>query len=122
MKYKITKGRIDDFIYKYINEKFPKEDMNVVFFDELPYGTVYLKKHGENPRIDIALTYYKPEYFEYSNPEMSEDAPYLIVQDSDFLNQMNELFGEIWHPIFEKWYGDNFKFPVNTFVYESEII
>jgi hypothetical protein len=43
-----------------------------------------------------------------------------FTSDSSFGNRMDNMFGPLWRPVFEKWFEDNFPdLPVNKFFYNE---
>lgn len=115
--YKISKERLDNVIYKYIDDKFP-EDKIVVKpnIGGSAYTEILLKRDFANL---LCFVYFTKEYFEKSGQyETSKKAPTLQIQDWKFLEDMNDIFSDYWKPIFEKWFNDNFKMEVKTFLYE----
>jgi hypothetical protein len=37
-----------------------------------------------------------------------------VINDTGFVHEMDDLFGNKWRPIFIEWFEDNFHTPVKT--------
>jgi len=125
MKYVITESKLNSAIYDYIDNLFHDgkkiemvkntrtdddtlEDVEVV-------GAYDFFHKGE----DELFTWTGKEYYDRPHnksvwSKWKELAPILEILDYRKLDTLNNMFGDLWRPIFIKWFEDNFSLPVKT--------
>ena len=124
MKYIITENRLNNYILKYIEEKYP--------IDKINYGEGYDDDGNlDSSAYDFYFTDYDPDeydgtifrwygkdYWEGDNDEILrhriERSPMLYFEDSHEPKKLDKMFGEYWKPVFKKWFYDNFGLEINT--------
>lgn len=125
MKYVITESKLNYAIYDYIDNLFhdgkkiemvknTRTDDDTL--DDVEVARAYDFFHkGE----DELFTWTGREYYErlYNKSVWNkwlELAPILEILDYRKLDTLNNMFGDLWRPIFIKWFEDNFLLPVKT--------
>ena len=133
MKYIINNKKLFYLIYKFIDSGLNSDG-------QMFYNIGYDYNNDEETE-DILwfynlknssweFEYYKPEWYTRiingKTREIDSTTNYWLPltplirfeDESIFVQRMNNFFGEMWHPVFEKWFEDNFpELPVKTFVY-----
>lgn len=133
MKYIITNNQLFDSIYSYIDSSL--NEYNTLTYssgfdydvDDYVADLEWFYIEGED---DWVFEYVHPEYW-INKPKLNhrtddwlksklEMSPMLEFSQSFwFLDRMNSIFGDIWKPVFEQWFTNNFpELPKpKTFVY-----
>ena len=134
MKYIITESKLDQVIYDYLDELFAAGNGNT---DILTLQTIDVDNEdvegsydfvnddyyeGDNQEYLFSLTtaeYYKtihPKYITQHELEtLSNESPIVGIYDKDKLNQLNSYFGELWGPVFIKWFEEHTGLKVHGF-------
>lgn len=133
MKYIITNNQLFDSIYSYIDSTL-NEYNSLTYSSGFDYDVddyvsdlEWFYIEGED---DWVFEYIHPEYWngkarKNHRPESwlkhkIETSPILEFSQSFwFLDRMNSIFGDVWKPVFEQWFTNNFpELPkVKTFLY-----
>jgi hypothetical protein len=130
MKYILDNNQLFKSIYNYIDSTLN----NMWYGPGYDYG-----RDGETEDLiwfytkdneDWEFQYFTPEWYtrtfdgetrehESLNDRWLPHTPFIeFSTDSSFKQTMDNIFGEVWHPMFEKWFSDNFPdFNVKTFFY-----
>ena len=127
MKVLITKNKVYDSIYNYIEDTF--DVSNIDYFhpttwnddeyddEENPYIREYFYHiyEGDYDENGMAFIYIQKEYYveKHSNMSFINQSPILIVTDYEKLTRM---FGNRWIEPMKVWFKNNFKLPVKTIV------
>ena len=120
MKILITENKLNDFILKYIGEKYPvdKINYNENYDDEgNPDDTSYVF-YPSSTDYRAIFRWYGKDYWKGDNDEILRDriekSPMLYFEDSREIAKLNKMFGKHWKPVFKKWFYDNFKLEIKT--------
>lgn len=113
MKIIITENRLNNVILKTIEGVYDPETIRMEpLFDEDEQvdenALTYRYDDGE-----LVFMVYFEDYFIYGS-KLSEICPLLVINDTGFVHEMDDLFGNKWRPIFIEWFEDNFHTPVKT--------
>ena len=132
MKYIITESKLEQAIYDYLDELFSAENGNTEIHK--------LKSLDEDDKdIDNAYDLVNDDYYDGDNQDylfswtgrefydnekrknyMSKGiklidlAPIVEIHDENKVRTLNSMFGEMWKPIFNKWFKDKVNLPVKT--------
>ena len=125
MKYLITESKLNSAIYEYIDQLFhegkkiemvkhtrPDDDT----FEDVEVEDAYDFFHkGE----DDLFTWTGKEYYDrpFNSSLFSkwlELAPIVEIVDYEKVDVLNNMFGNLWRPIFIKWFEDLFSLPIKT--------
>ena len=122
MKYVLTNKQLFDSIYSYIDSSL-NEDDTLTYSEGFDYDIddyvsdlEWFYIEGED---DWVFEYIHPEYWNGKARKKHRPADWLksklemspILEFSQsfwFLDEMNNMFGDIWKPVFEQWFVDNF--------------
>lgn len=134
MKYLIPEEKLFNFIYKYIDEELTEDNLcweydpyeydenHVDYKDTINF---YGDKYETGEQDDFTFIYVKKEYYERLKKKHNdwaldwiEKAPILDFVDKRLRNRYDNIFGEFWKSVFEKWFENNYpQFPVKTYNY-----
>jgi hypothetical protein len=115
MKYIINESKVSDSIYNFIDKMFDTDYINY-FHPEDDYGdgnddpnscVFYFNDYGDE---DSVFKWYGKEYWsEYTHEglEFKKKSP-MIQVDEPYYSRLDNLFGELWKPIFLKWFNTNY--------------
>jgi len=126
MKYIITESKLNSAIYDYIDNLF-KEGKQIhmvkhiaradddTLSDEEVEGAYDFFHKGE----DELFTWTGREYYErpYNKSVWSkwlELAPVVEIVDYGKLDALNNMFGDLWRPVFITWFENTFSLPIKT--------
>jgi hypothetical protein len=122
MKIIITENQlnnIEQHIYDYINELYDVDNINYVEqelydFDVREYVmsddiNFYNGDYSDGETIFIL---YKEGYERIRDGKILE-GPVLFIEDEDKIELLNQ-FGNLWKPVFKKWFKDNFDYEFKT--------
>jgi hypothetical protein len=112
MKIIITENRLNNVILKTIDVAYDPKKMYVEPLldanDNDENALTYRYDDGE-----LVFMVYFEDYFIYGS-KLSKKCPLLVINDTGFVHEMDDLFGNKWRPIFIEWFEDNFHTPVKT--------
>ena len=137
MKYLITESKLEQAIYDYIGSLFESENGNTEI-----HMLESIDEDGN--KIDGAYDFVNDDYYEGDNQDylfswtdkkyyellapnyitqdemerLSKNAPNVEIYDDNKVMTLNSMFGEMWKPIFIKWFENKVKLPVKT-LYDS---
>lgn len=122
MKYIITESKLNSAIYEYIDHLF-KEGKQIHMVkhttpdddDEEVAGAYDFFHKGE----DELFLWTGEEYYErpYNKPawtKWKELAPVVEIVNYQKLDSLNNMFGDLWRPVFIKWFENTFSLPIKT--------
>jgi hypothetical protein len=122
MKIIITENQlnnIEQHIYGYINELYDVDNIHYVEtelydFDDREYVmsddiSFYNGDYSDGETIFIL---YKEGYERMRDGKILE-GPVLFIEDEDKIELLNQ-FGDLWEPVFKKWFKDNFDYEFKT--------
>ena len=120
MKILITENKLNDFILKYIEEKYPVDRINYnenYDDDGNPVYTSYVFYFADDADYAI-FRWYDKDYWKGDNKEILRDriekSPMLSFEDSREIAKLDKMFGKHWRPVFKKWFYYNFKLEIKT--------
>lgn len=125
MKIIITENRLEKTIIGMIENYYDASDIVGVDSDGDRVDSwdnediiIYRNEKGEG---DTVFYWYSQDYFEpqrFANSTINERfkklTPLVTINESFFRDEMDEVFGDIWVPVFRKWFQDKFNVPVKT--------
>ena len=122
MKVIITENRLNDFILKYIEEKYPVDEINhTEGYDDLgnPDDSSYTFYVGDYDEAETLFRWYSKDYWEGDSVAArlrAEESPILSFDDWDNYHHLDSMFNEHWKPVFKQWFYDNFGLEIKTIV------
>jgi hypothetical protein len=125
MKVIITENRLNDFILKYIEEKYPVDKINYTEGyddDGNPDDSSYIFYFGDyDSDVDdgTIFRWYSKDYWEGDSVAArlrAEESPILSFDDWDNYHHLDSMFNEHWKPVFKQWFYDNFGLEIKTIV------
>jgi|688.fasta_scaffold38640_5 hypothetical protein len=127
MKYLITESKLNSAIYEYIDQ---------LFHEGKKIEMVKHTRHGDDTDEDVEVEvegaydfFHKgePDLFTWTGKEYydrpynsslfskwSELAPIVEIAAYEKVDTLNNMFGDLWRPIFIKWFEDLFLLPIKT--------
>ena len=134
MKYLITESKLDDVIYNYIDEMFAaengstkihklesinREDGGII---ENLYDIVNDDYYGNEG--DYLFTWVGKKYYENHDDQsfggrFVDEAPIVEINDGDKVRNLDSYFGNLWRPVFIKWFEDKVNLPIKTLYPQS---
>jgi hypothetical protein len=139
MKYIIPQEKLFWSIYEYIdyelrgNHIYWEYDMdyNNSEFEETSHIVDFM---GDDYRDDTNryFSYIKKEYYEMLEKDgyitaqefvtnFMHRAPLLSFSGNPFWDKLKDMFGDLWRPVFKKWFETNYpEFEVKTFIFPGE--
>ena len=115
-------NEIEKHIYEYIGELFPTSDMSYGSIEEYDYLTREYSQNDDKITFysggfadgEILFIYYTKDYWngEELKEKMGETISIFQYKDMSKLEQ----FGNLWQPVFKKWFMDEFELPIKTFL------
>lgn len=133
MKYLITESKLEQGIYDYLDELFAAENGNTEIhklksIDEDgkeidgAYDLVN-DDYYDGDNQDYLFSWTDNEYYESLTPNyitqreldsLIEKTPIVEMHDKNKVMMLNSIFGEMWKPIFNKWFQDKVNLPIKT--------
>ena len=125
MKYLITESKLNSAIYEYIDQLFhegkkiemvkhtrPDDDT----FEDVEVEGAYdfFHKGKDDLFIWTGKEYYDRPYNSSLFSKWSELAPIVEIDAYEKVDTLNNMFGDLWRPIFIKWFEDLFSLPIKT--------
>lgn len=118
MKYIINENKLTKVIENYLDNTFDLEDLNwssIHDDDGNPTDDAYEFYNGDYFDGDTVFRLYNKSYWSDENDFRVKSSPILMFErDSDYQN-LNNMFGDKWKPIFINWFKKNFGFDIKTF-------
>jgi hypothetical protein len=118
MKIIITENKIESAIIKYLNTHYNVDEIHWNPFhddDGDPTDDAIEYYSGDYFENDYGpFTLYKESYWVWDDSPNKELSPLLIIEDKNFYQSLNSMFGNRWEPVFKKWFEDNFGEKIKT--------
>ncbi len=125
MKYTITESKLNSAIYEYIDQLFHNgynirmEAAEDEDGDPIEYAYDFIQENGG---FGFLFTWTGKEYYEKEGNEnvtsfgkrWIDYAPVVEISEDEIIDQLKGMFGDMWVPIFKKWFMDTFSLPVKT--------
>jgi hypothetical protein len=133
MKYLITESKLEQGIYDYLDELFSSENGNTEIHklksidedgNEIDgaYDLVN-DDYYDGDNQDYLFSWTGREYYESLTPNyitqhelegLYKKTPNVEIHDKNKVMTLNSIFGEMWKPIFNKWFQDKVNLPIKT--------
>ena len=127
MKYLITESKLNSAIYEYIDQLFHEgkkiemvkhtrhgndadEDVEV----EVEGAYDFFHKGEDELFIWTGEEYYNRPYNKSVWSKWKALAPVVEIVNYQKLDSLNNMFGDLWRPVFIKWFENTFSLPVKT--------
>ena len=128
MKYLITESKLNSAIYEYIDQLFHNgynirmEEAEDEDGNPIEYAYDFVQDNGG---YGFLFTWTGKEYYEREGREnvttfgkkWIDYAPVIEIAEDEIIDQLKGMFGDMWVPIFKKWFTDTFSLPVKTVEY-----
>ena len=130
MKYLITESKLDDVIYNYIDELFAAENGSTEIHKlesinqdgeniEDVYDIVNDDYYDDNNGGDYLFTWAGKKYYENHahqsfGARLVDEAPIVEINDGGKVRNLDSYFGNLWKPVFIKWFKDKVNLPIKT--------
>ena len=122
MKIIITENQLNNIehhIYDYINELYDVDNIHYVEQEMFNFNVgeyemsdnIYFY-NGDYSDGDMIFILYEKDY-ERIRDEKIMEGPVLFIEDEDKIELLNQ-FGDLWKPVFKKWFKDNFDYEFKT--------
>ena len=122
MKIIITENQLNEMeqhIYDYINDLYDVSDISygeqeIYDFDNREYvisDDIY-SYSGDFSHGTMEFILYQQSY-EKMDDYILMESPVLFIEDYNKIELLNQ-FGELWKPVFKKWFKDNFNYDIKT--------
>ena len=133
MKYLITESKLEQGIYDYLDELFSAENGNMEIHklksidedgNEIDgaYDLVN-DDYYDGDNQDYLFSWTDKKYYELLTPNyitqreldsLIKKTPIVEMHDKNKVMMLNSIFGEMWKPIFNKWFQDKVNLPIKT--------
>jgi hypothetical protein len=131
MKYLITESKLEKVIYDFMDELFAAENGNT----EIHKLESLSASEKLNEPIEGAYEFVNDDYYEhdqeylfswtgkeyYENHQrqsfgarLINEAPIVEILDYERIKKLDSYFGDIWKPVFKKWFQDKVNLPIKT--------
>jgi len=122
MKIIITENQLNEMeqhIYDYIDDLYDVSDISygeleIYDFDNREYvisDDIYFYS-GDFSHGTMEFILYQQSY-EKMDDYILMESPVLFIEDYNKIELLNQ-FGELWKPVFKKWFKDNFNYDIKT--------
>ena len=121
MKYIITESKLQDAIINYLNNMYDvvnirwEHPMEIDGWNEDLDRLIFYK---EDEDYKIIFNWYDKSYWNAERSDYAkrfyEKSPILDFENANDLDSLNGYFGDIWVPVFKKWFQDIFRIPVKS--------
>jgi hypothetical protein len=136
MKVIITESKLDGVIYNYIDELFAAENGSTEIHkleslsasDELnkPIEGAYEFVNDDYYEHDqeylfswTGKEYYKNHKHQKFGARLVDEAPIVEINDDNKVRNLDSYFGNLWRPVFIKWFQDKVNLPIKTLYPQS---
>jgi len=121
MKYIITESKLNSAIYDYIDNLF-KEGKKIHMVkhttpdddDEVVGAYDFFHKGEDELFIWTGEEYYERPYNKSAWTKWKALAPVVEIVNYQKLDSLNNMFGDLWRPVFITWFENTFSLPVKT--------
>jgi hypothetical protein len=126
MKIKINENKLNDIILKHIKSKFDVRNIHWIEMldDDLHESEDAIKFYfGDFGDDDTIFRWYSQSYWDcYDNPyvdvelcvDYMKNSPMVVFEYSNDYDELKDMFGSLWEPIFIEWFKTNFNLPVKS--------
>lgn len=136
MKVIITESKLDEVIYNYIDELFAAENGSTEI-----HKLDSLSASGElNEPIEDVYEFVNDNYYEHDQEylftwsgkkyyenhthqsfgrRLVDEAPIVEINDGGKVRNLDSYFGNLWRPVFIKWFKDKVNLPIKTLYPQS---
>jgi hypothetical protein len=135
MKVIITESKLDEVIYNYIDELFAAENGTTEIHKlesinqdgeniEDVYDIVNDDYYDDNNGGDYLFTWAGKKYYENHAHQsfgrrLVDEAPIVEINDGGKVRNLDSYFGNLWKPVFIKWFKDKVNLPIKTLYPQS---
>ena len=120
MKFEIQKKKLDDVMYKYIDDLLENNELgelNYTYFNEIGDErdwqiTFYFGDYGYK---NTAFVWQTNEIYEHYGLSECEECPKVIVE-KNIEDTLNGMFNDMWKPIFKKWVKEKYNLDPKSIV------
>ena len=136
MKVIITESKLEKVIYDFLDELFAAENGNTEIHkleslsasDELnePIEGAYEFVNDDYYEHDqeylfswTGKEYYKNHKHQSFGARLVNEAPIVEIHDYERIKKLDSYFGDIWKPIFKKWFENKVNLPIKTLYAQS---
>ena len=141
MKYLITESKLDQVIYDYLNELFAAKNGNTEIHKLEVFST---QPENRNEPLEGQYDFVNDDYYETNDQEyifswtekeyyesithnyitqlemekFSKRTPIVEILDNNRVRQLDSYFGDLWKPVFKKWFTDKTEMEYKTLYVE----
>jgi|694.fasta_scaffold53733_14 hypothetical protein len=136
MKVIITESKLDEVIYNYIDELFAAENGSTEIHTlesinheeggtiENVYDIVNDDYYDDDNDGEYLFTWSGKKYYENHAHQsfgrrLVDDAPIVEINDGGKVRNLDSYFGNLWRPVFIKWFKDKVNLPIKTLYPQS---
>ena len=125
MKYIITESKLNSAIYDYIDNLFKegkqihmvkhtREDDDTIEDVEVAGAYDFFHKGDDDLFTWTGREYYNTPKNGLNASKWLELAPVVEIVNYSKLDALNNMFGELWRPVFITWFENTFSLPIKT--------
>ena len=125
MKYIITESKLNSAIYEYIDNLFKegkkiymvkhtRTDDDTLDDEEVEGAYDFFHKGEDELFIWTGKEYYNRPYNKSVWSKWEALAPVVEIVNYSKLDALNNMFGDLWRPVFITWFENTFSLPVKT--------
>lgn len=136
MKVIITESKLEKVIYDFMDELFAAENGNTEIHkleslsasDELnePIEGAYEFVNDDYYEHDqeylfswVGKEYYENHKYQSFGARLVNEAPIVEILDYERIKKLDSYFGNLWRPVFIKWFKDKVNLPIKTLYPQS---
>lgn len=111
IKYVISESRVEELIVKFLDKNYrPDYDWGPDLFD-------FYKKDSERyGYLDFVINDIRAYLYLLKEDEWENNKPKTLVLQDWIGEQLTDLFGDMWKPVFVKWFEKNTNLPVEHLI------
>ena len=120
MRFVISENRLNDIILNFINNYYDVDEIHSnPFHDEDGNPTndgieYYTGNWGDG---EEAFRLYNKNYWVNQDDFRKKLSPLLMIENDDFVHNLNSMFQDKWKPVFKEWFEENFGEEIRTIDY-----
>jgi len=125
MKYIIAESKLNSAIYDYIDSLFKdgkkiymvkhtREDDDTIEDVEVAGAYDFFHKGDDDLFTWTGREYYNTPNNDLQYSKWLELAPVVEIVDYGKLDALNNMFGDLWRPVFITWFENTFSLPIKT--------
>jgi len=125
MKYIITESKLNSAIYDYIDNLFhdgkkiemvkhTREDDDTIEDVEVDVAYDFFHRGDDDLFTWTGREYYNTPKNELNASKWLELAPVVEIVNYQKLDSLNNMFGDLWRPVFITWFENTFSLPIKT--------